>query len=78
MSEKKIAFNPVYGTKERIDEQNHVPGYIYFSTDSGEIYLDTETERVKVGSSNAGASLFYSEQATSEENPMPTVENHDD
>ena len=78
MSENKIAFNPVYGTKERIDETDHVPGYIYFSTDSGEIYLDTETERVKVGSSSAGASLFYSEQPTSEENPMPTVENHDD
>ena len=74
MSERKIPFNPVYGTKEKIDQQDLVAGYIYFSTDSGEIYLDTEEGRVKVGSSSAGASLFYSEQATSEENPIPTIE----
>ena len=74
MSERKIPFNPVYGTKEKIDQQDLTAGYIYFSTDSGEIYLDTEEERIKVGSSSAGASLFYSEQATSEENPIPTIE----
>ena len=77
MSENRIAFNPVYGTKERIDEQRHIPGYIYFSTDSGEIYLDTEEERVKVGSSSAGASLFYSTQETDDEHPIPEVENRE-
>ena len=42
MSEKKIAFKPAYGTRQKIDETNISPGFIYFSTDSGEIFLDTE------------------------------------
>lgn len=74
MSEKKIAFKPAYGTRQKIDETNISPGFIYFSTDSGEIFLDTEEERVKVGSSSAGASLFYSSQPTSEENPIEELD----
>lgn len=78
MSERKISFNPVYGTKEKIDRAEHKSGYIYFSTDSGEIFLDTEDARVKVGSSSAGASLFYSSQATDAEHPIPNVDEHED
>lgn len=78
MSENKIAFSPVYGPKASIDNFPHSTGCIYFSTDSGEIYLDTATERVKVGSSSAGASLFYSTQYTDEDNPIPNVEGHND
>ena len=78
MSDRKIAFTPVYGTKDKILNAEHVSGHIYFSTDSGEIYLDTATDRVKVGSSNAGAALFYSEQFTSDELPIPTIEYGDD
>ena len=76
MSEQNlnIPFKPVYGTKEKIDECEHAQGYIYFSTDSGEIFLDTAEERVKVGSSGAGASLFYSSQETDENNPIPVYD----
>lgn len=77
MSDKKLSFIPVYGTKEKVEAQERKAGYIYFTTDSGEIFLDTEASRVKVGSSSAGASLFYSEQATSEENPIPEVEDRE-
>ena len=85
MSER-VSFIPVYGLRDTIlgneelgiPAQQHIQGHIYFAIDSGEIFLDTKNDRVKVGSSSAGASLFYSEQPTSEENPMPTVENHDD
>jgi len=77
MSEQKIAFKPAYGTRQKIDQTNISPGFIYFSTDSGEIFLDTKDERVKVGSSSAGASLFYSSQPTSEEMPIGTMDDDD-
>ena len=78
MSERRIPFIPVYCRKETIDTMDRQPGYIYFSTDSGEIYLDTAEERVKVGSSSAGASLFYSSQFTDAEHPIPNVDEHED
>lgn len=74
MSGKKIAFIPFYAKKDKIIATEQKPGHIYFSTDSGEIYLDTEEERVKVGSSVSGASLFYSSQFTDENTKIPTIE----
>ena len=59
----KIKFIPVYGKKASIDEQVKKPGHIYFSTDSGEIFLDkSEDERIRIGGTSSGASLFYSSQ----------------
>ena len=34
MSDRKIAFTPVYGTKDKILNAEHVSGHIYFSPDS--------------------------------------------
>ena len=78
MSEKKIPFYPTFGTKSSVDQTSFEAGRIYFTTDSGEIFLDTDTKRVKVGSSSAGASWFYSSQATDDEHPIPNVDGSQD
>ena len=73
----KIVFTPVYGPKETIERQVKKAGYIYFTTDSGEIYLDkSNMERVKIGGSTSGASLFYTAQGT-DANPIPVDDDHE-
>ena len=39
-----IQFIPVQGTEKKILNLERKNGYIYFATDTGKIYLDTETQ----------------------------------
>lgn len=52
-----IPFRPIQGTEEIIQKQSHQPGFVYFATDSGKIFLDTEEERIAVG--GGGVSILY-------------------
>jgi len=54
MSENnKIPFSPVRGYEENIRRQSVVDGYIYFATDSGNIYVDAEGTRHTMGGSGS-------------------------
>lgn len=50
-------FRPYRGTDEKIKSLPQQPGYIYFATDTGRIYLDYENQRLTMGGN--GASLYY-------------------
>ena len=52
-----IPFRPFQGTETLIEKQTRYPGHVYFATDSGKIFLDTETERLVVG--GGGVSILY-------------------
>ena len=52
-----IPFRPFQGTEEIIGKQDSYPGHVYFATDTGKIFLDTETERIVVG--GGGVSVLY-------------------
>lgn len=54
----EIFFNPIQGTEELIQVQGYQEGNLYFSTDSGKIYLDTQDKRVPFGGGN-GVSIYY-------------------
>jgi hypothetical protein len=54
----KLFFNPVRGTEASIENFKITEGFIYFATDSGKIYLDTDKERIIAGGS--GAAVLYS------------------
>ena len=65
MSEQQVKFKPIYGPSERLtpDACPIVPGQILFETDTGKIFLDASSEdRISVGGSSSGASLYYSTQ----------------
>lgn len=53
-----VAFRPVRGSENTIKDMPRVEGSLYFATDSGKIYLDTDLERLSMGSA-AGAAIFY-------------------
>ena len=54
MSENnKIPFSPVRGYEENIRRQAVADGYIYFATDTGNIYVDAEGERHTMGGSGS-------------------------
>jgi len=77
MSDNKIPFMPVYGSKATVDTQSKIAGHIYFTTDSGEIYLDkSDQERIRIGGTTSGASLFYSEQGTADD-PIPVDDDNE-
>lgn len=52
-----IKFNPIYGQDELIKKQVQRAGSLYFATDTGHIYLDTDEQRVLMGGS--GAAVLY-------------------
>ena len=52
-----IPFRPFQGTESLIEKQTRYPGHVYFATDSGKIFLDTETDRLVVG--GGGVSILY-------------------
>lgn len=54
----KLFFNPVRGTEASIENFKITEGFIYFATDSGKIYLDTDKERIIAG--GKGAAVLYS------------------
>ena len=54
-----LIFNPVQGPEHLILNRAKKPGFVYFSTDTGKIFLDIDdTERIAVGGS--GATVLYS------------------
>lgn len=66
MSENnKIPFSPVRGHEDKIRRTDVVDGYIYFATDSGNIYVDAEGERHTMGGS--GSSGIHYTNASDED-----------
>lgn len=54
MSENnKIPFSPVRGYEENIQRQAVADGYVYFATDTGNIYVDAEGARHTMGGSGS-------------------------
>jgi hypothetical protein len=54
MSENnKIPFSPVRGYEENIRRQAVADGYVYFATDTGNIYVDAEGARHTMGGSGS-------------------------
>ena len=56
--DKKLPFRVVKGTESKIMESKHNEGFVYFTTDTKKIYLDTATERLVMGG-NTG--IYYSD-----------------
>lgn len=50
-------FRPYRGLDEKIKSMPQQPGYVYFATDTGRIYLDYNDQRIPMGGN--GASLYY-------------------
>ena len=50
-------FRPYRGVEEKIKSFPIQPGYVYFATDTGRIFLDYEDQRLTMGGN--GASLYY-------------------
>ena len=61
-----IKFRPVQGTKDKIKDAPYCEGYIYFATDTGSIYLDTQGERKPIG--GGGVDVMYASAAVVIEN----------
>lgn len=61
----KIKFQPIYGSADLVDGVEKVAGQLFFETDTGKIRLDVDEEnRILMGGSSSGASLFYSSQGS--------------
>lgn len=59
-------FIPVQAKEAIIKTADFEPGSLYFATDTGKMYLDTNDNRISVG--GAGAAIYYSNgEATEEE-----------
>jgi hypothetical protein len=54
-------FTPVQTTEANMKNQDLQNGWLYFATDSGRMYLDTESKRISVGGfgGNSGISIYY-------------------
>ena len=50
-------FRPYRGEDKIIQSKPYQPGYVYFATDTGKIYLDYEGSRITMGGN--GASIYY-------------------
>lgn len=61
-----VKFIPVRGTEEKIQASEYQDGYIYFATDSGKIYVDSQGERTTMGA--AGAAVYFGSQDKVHEN----------
>ena len=57
MSENSVKFIPVRGYDSKIQQADVKDGYVYFATDSGKIYVDSQGQRTIMGS--AGAAIYY-------------------
>ena len=56
-NENPIKFIPVRGSENKIQKADIKDGYIYFATDSGKIYVDSQGKRSTMGA--AGAAIYY-------------------
>ena len=54
-----VPFYPIQGPESVIAKTDIRNGFLYFATDSGKMYLDTETERISVG--GTGAAVLYAD-----------------
>lgn len=52
-----VLFNPVRGTEAGIAKIAVTEGNVYYATDSGKMYLDTDKQRIAMGA--AGAAIYY-------------------
>ena len=57
-------FTPVQADEAKIRATDKQPGWLYFATDTGRMYLDTSTERITVGGS--GAAIYYANGSAKE------------
>lgn len=57
MNMNSLSFRPVQGSEQKIKAQQTEDGRIYFATDTGKIFLDTNGKRISVG--GAGAAIYY-------------------
>lgn len=64
MSDKK--FRPVQGLSEKIVAAPYSEGFVYFATDTGKIYLDTQGSRVPMG--GGGVAVLYASDTKVVEN----------
>ena len=56
--ENSTAFRPVRGLEENILSKGYNEGFVYFATDTGNIFLDANGKS-KIQMGNHGASLLY-------------------
>ena len=59
-------FEPIYGLNDQINRLPITNGRLYFSTDTGKIYLDINDKRHIMG--GAGITLYYAEQSEVDQN----------
>lgn len=60
MNSNPLIFTPVQGTDKVIQSLDHQTGWLYFATDTGKMYLDTEDARISVGGGKVdGISMYY-------------------
>ena len=52
-------FTPVQTSEAKIRDLDLQHGCLYFATDTGRMYLDTENERISVGGIASGVSIYY-------------------
>ena len=57
----KLLFRPFLGSEEKISAHKNDDGSIYFATDTGKIFLDSNGQRINVGGS--GAAIYYAEES---------------
>ena len=58
-----IKFTPIYGPSRSVESTPKAAGQLFFETDTGKIYLDTDADSRKLmGGSSSGASLYYTSQ----------------
>ena len=63
----EVLFQPVRGSEAGIAKLEKRNGRVYFATDSGKIYVDTDQERIAMGA--AGAAIYYGEAKSPEQDP---------
>lgn len=61
----KTKFRPVTGTDERIQNAQKNPGWVYFASDTGKIYVDLDNEN-RIAMGGAGVSVLYGHAPTTE------------
>ena len=58
MIDGKTRFRPVTGTEEQIENAQKNPGWVYFASDTGKIFVDLDTEH-RIAMGGAGVAVLY-------------------
>jgi hypothetical protein len=65
----EIKFTPIRGKEKTILNMSKQDGNIYFATDTGSIYLDTqESNKIPIGGN--GVSLFYGNDSSPQQDSL--------